>query len=356
MPALSHQDRLLLQQALCATPQFGTDRGRETLLQNTLGAYPHTVKALQWVNLQGSREEVAYDLVSKIEGLESSPGISALALIAAAIQPLVSSEYRDKLADLRRRLHWTETDAASLDANTWRETRTDDETLERVIGENTLRHLYYLRQALVAAESVVRIDINGAAKGTGFLVAPGIVMTCNHVIPDAQQASRAAARFFEEQSDPTITEPPRRAVIVKVEEMLYTNATLDFTLLKLGPGGPQPSPLKLTTAPVMKDDRVPIIQHPEGMAKQISIQKNLVAYADQDKVQYYTTTLPGSSGSPVFDNQFDVVAIHRKWVDQEHFPVADGATALHPYRNQGTSMIAIVVDLRKNDLLKYVTL
>ena len=105
MPALSHQDRLILQQALCATPQFGSHRGRETLLQNTVGAYPHTVKALQWVNLEGPREEVAYDLVAKIEGLESSPGVSALALIAAAIQPLVSSEHRDRLATLRRMVY-----------------------------------------------------------------------------------------------------------------------------------------------------------------------------------------------------------------------------------------------------------
>ncbi len=351
MPSLTHPDRLLLRQFLCATPQFSTHRGRETLLQNTLGAYPHTAKALQWVNLEGSREEVVFDLVTKIAGLESSPGISALALIAAAIQPLLSSEYRDKLEALRRRMQWTDTDSASLDANTWRDNRSDDElSLERVIGENTLRHLYYLRQALVVAESVVRIDINGQPNGTGFLVAPGIVMTCNHVIPNAQQASRAAARFFEEQPDPSTTEPPRRAVIVKVEEMLYTNAKLDFTLLKLHPQSPQPAPLKLTTAAVKPNDRVPIIQHPEGMPKQISLQNNLVAYADDDKVQYYTTTMPGSSGSPVFDNQFHVVAIHRNWVGQKHFPVVaeDSAAAPQPYRNQGTSMIAILADLHKN--------
>lgn len=215
MAALSHQDRLLLQQALCATPQFGTHRGRETLLQNTLRSYPNTVKALQWVNLEGSREEVAYDLVTKTEGLES-----ALVLIVAAIQPLASSEFRDKLADLRR-MQWTDADTASLNANTWRDARTTDEvTRERVIGENTLRHLYYLRRAHIVAESVVRIDVKGNPQGTGFLVAPGIVMTCNHVIPDAQEAQRASARFFEELADPTTSEPPRKPVIVKVAEML----------------------------------------------------------------------------------------------------------------------------------------
>ena len=86
------------------------------------------------------------------------------------------------------------------------------------------------------------------------------------------------------------------------------------------------------------------------MAKQISIQNTLVAYADGDKVQYYTTTMPGSSGSPVFNNEFQVVAIHRKSVSLKHF------TTPHPYRNQGTSMIAILGDLRRNDLLQFVSL
>lgn len=120
--------------------------------------------------------------------------------------------------------------------------------------------------------------------------------------------------------------------------------------MKLEAAGPQPAPLKLSADAVKPNDRVPIIQHPEGMPKQISIQNNLVAYADAEKVQYYTTTMPGSSGSPVFDDQFHVVAIHRKWVDQKDFATP------HPYRNQGTSMIAILADLRQNapDLHKMV--
>ena len=39
------------------------------------------------------------------------------------------------------------------------------------------------------------------------------------------------------------------------------------------------------------------------------MQNNFVAYADANIVQYATSTLPGSSGSPVFDDEFKVVAI-----------------------------------------------
>jgi len=38
----------------------------------------------------------------------------------------------------------------------------------------------------------------------------------------------------------------------------------------------------------------------------ISMQNNFVAYADRQVLQYTTTTLPGSSGAPVFDDDFQV--------------------------------------------------
>ncbi|ODH02276.1 hypothetical protein A4S05_24955 [Nostoc sp. KVJ20] len=53
-----------------------------------------------------------------------------------------------------------------------------------------------------------------------------------------------------------------------------------------------------------------IIQHPGGHLKKISIQNNFVAYTDNKVLQYTTSTEPGSSGSPVFDDDFQVVGIH----------------------------------------------
>jgi V8-like Glu-specific endopeptidase len=55
---------------------------------------------------------------------------------------------------------------------------------------------------------------------------------------------------------------------------------------------------------------VNIIQHPAGQSKVIALYHNVVAYVDDRRVQYLTDTLPGSSGSPVFDSQWRVVALH----------------------------------------------
>ena len=65
--------------------------------------------------------------------------------------------------------------------------------------------------------------------------------------------------------------------------------------------------LSLGTVPVRRDDRVTIIQHPGGHLKQISMQNNFVEYADDFVVQYTTSTEPGSSGSPVLNDDLEVV-------------------------------------------------
>ena len=59
---------------------------------------------------------------------------------------------------------------------------------------------------------------------------------------------------------------------------------------------------------VAKEQRVVIIQHPGGGQKQIAIAHNLVTYFDDNSVQYLTDTMPGSSGSPVFNEAWEVIA------------------------------------------------
>jgi V8-like Glu-specific endopeptidase len=63
---------------------------------------------------------------------------------------------------------------------------------------------------------------------------------------------------------------------------------------------------------------VNIIQHPGGGPKQIALYHNVVVSANVDRVQYLTDTMPGSSGSPVFDSAWQLVAIHHAggWLKQ----------------------------------------
>jgi V8-like Glu-specific endopeptidase len=82
--------------------------------------------------------------------------------------------------------------------------------------------------------------------------------------------------------------------------------------------------------PPEEGDRVYIIQHPEGLPKQIGMHRNLVVHVDDRVVQYLTDTKGGSSGSPVFNDRWGVVALHSRWVE---VPRADGRASM--FRNQG---------------------
>ena len=64
---------------------------------------------------------------------------------------------------------------------------------------------------------------------------------------------------------------------------------------------------------ILAGESVTIIQHPGGEPKQIALRENFVlALPDAaDRYLYYQTdTTPGSSGSPVFNDDWEVVALH----------------------------------------------
>jgi V8-like Glu-specific endopeptidase len=88
------------------------------------------------------------------------------------------------------------------------------------------------------------------------------------------------------------------------------------------------------------NDFVNIIQHPGGMPKQIALYHNMVVYSDGKRVQYLTDTMPGSSGSPVFDTNWRVVALHHSggWLAQP------GTNKVF-FRNEGISARALVQGL-----------
>jgi V8-like Glu-specific endopeptidase len=53
-----------------------------------------------------------------------------------------------------------------------------------------------------------------------------------------------------------------------------------------------------------------VVGHPLGGGVSFSLQDNLLLDWDQRLVHYRTPTEPGSSGSPVFDDQWRLIAIH----------------------------------------------
>ena len=127
-------------------------------------------------------------------------------------------------------------------------------------------------------------------------------------------------------------------------EFFETSATDDWTAVRID-GNPVErwGTLELTSITPKRGDHVNIIQHAGGGPKQISFLANVIVFVGNGRVQYLTDTLPGSSGSPVFDQDWNLIAVHHSggWLDE---PGAKGNTTY--YRNEGILMDCILRGLR----------
>ncbi|MGZ4864912.1 MAG: DNA/RNA non-specific endonuclease [Halobacteriota archaeon] len=220
----------------------------------------------------------------------------------------------------------------------------DGLALRRIIAESDLVGINYLELGLVASRPVCRIqviDLYGQLEGygTGFLVGPNLLLTNNHVLENKDKAIKSFAEFdFEE--DVSSHRRPTKTFDLRPNELFFTDKDLDFTLVSLAAStGDGTSlypygilPLVEETDKVQQGECVSIIQHPEGGLKQCCLRENKVVDIFDDWMHYLTDTQPGSSGSPVFNDQWLVVALHHSGVPKvdEHGTIlrTDG----QPYR------------------------
>ncbi len=93
----------------------------------------------------------------------------------------------------------------------------------------------------------------------------------------------------------------------------------------------------------MTSEYVNIIQHPRGRPKEVALQDNQVVKVDNVVVQYSCDTEPGSSGSPVFNNQWQLVALHHASVvaDGRHGRRSPGSPANARFLNEGIRLSAM---------------
>jgi V8-like Glu-specific endopeptidase len=207
----------------------------------------------------------------------------------------------------------------------------DVDPLERIIGtQSTLVPINFLEIGLLRAKSVARVVNADGSRGSGFLVGDNLLVTNHHVLPDRDAARQAVIQFNYQQ---TIAgaEAPYEEYRTTPEDGFATSEEDDWTAVRLqGDPNQKWGRLDVQRVDVSKGNRVNIIQHPGGGPKQMSLYHNVVAYVDATRVQYLTDTLPGSSGSPVFDETWKLVALHHSggWLPQP------GSKQTY-YRNEG---------------------
>jgi V8-like Glu-specific endopeptidase len=189
----------------------------------------------------------------------------------------------------------------------------DKNALEKLFGVSKMQPTYWLEEGLRAAHSVCRI-VTPSAFGSGFVIAQGVITTNYHVIASPAHAAASMAEMnYEEDARGNL----RKVARYRLDAASYrADPEKDVVICRMVPtAGEAPfdsyAPLPLHFDPPNVADDVSIIQHPEGRTKQVAFTANPVVALYEHRLQYLTQTLPGSSGSPVFDTKWRVVAIHR---------------------------------------------
>ncbi|MFF3455187.1 trypsin-like peptidase domain-containing protein [Streptomyces sp. NPDC002730] len=243
------------------------------------------------------------------------------------------------------------------------------EIKEEIVHRDDTVPFDFLRGGDLAGTAVARIKVppyQGGAplqpngfphSGTGWLIAPALLITNHHVVnarsgtgagrPQADtddlslQARHARARFDYDTDDVETEE-------ATVSELVAADPELDYAVLRLTAEPARPV-LKLAKEPLSVADgdvvAVNIIQHPGGQPKRVALRNNLVYAADESDVRYFTDTRGGSSGSPVFTDDWKVVALHRGTRRVEDVMFQGRTTA---FVNVGTQMESIMRDLKTN--------
>jgi hypothetical protein len=196
---------------------------------------------------------------------------------------------------------------------------------------------------------VCRVELEGNALGTGFLVGPDTVLTNWHVFEIAKNAGKIAQLGcrFDYVRLPNGQTDPGQLILLDAAGSLdgspYTAGEkagnpdspppptmdeLDYALLRLASrvgeqqveGGPRGwIALPNSVLPLPADAPILIMQHPEGTPMKLALDTQAVVGPNGNgtRIRYRTNTDPGSSGSPVFTMDWDIVALHHcgdpKW-------------------------------------------
>jgi V8-like Glu-specific endopeptidase len=237
---------------------------------------------------------------------------------------------------------------------------------EQIVAEDDSLDIAFLARGAELARAVARIAVprfenglqvmlpNGSPwvmLGTAWLLAADLAITNRHVInarrqgeaPASEadlgrQAQAATMEFGFDTADATTTS-------ATVGRLVATSAALDYALLEIA-GGQAAAVPRLRRQPVVVGATsrlaVNIVQHPGGRPKQVALRNNLVSAATADEIRYFTDTDYGSSGSPVCDDQWRVVALHRGSV---HAPNTSYQGRTEAYVNYGSQIGAVLADI-----------
>ena len=197
---------------------------------------------------------------------------------------------------------------------------------------------------------VIRIPDGDLWYGTGFMISPDLMVTCHHVLdtPDTAGSGELWLDYYEEV-DGSFAQPIK--LQLAPQTFFATSAELDLSVVAVDKRSAEYSRLGersyigVSASPPIIGERVNIIHHPQGEPQQFSINDGQVVDVLENHLHYDASTNQGSAGAPVFNDQWELIAIHHHAVPRND---AIGYVANEGIRAQSFSrwMISVQPDLR----------
>jgi V8-like Glu-specific endopeptidase len=253
----------------------------------------------------------------------------------------------------------------------------ETDALERFIGASDLMGVAFLERGVEVARTIGRIWVGMAAgqpKGyaTGFLVSPRLLMSNFHILGDPAVARTSRVEFgYELRADGAPHQTSMFAI--DPETFHFADRQLDYAVVAVAPtamdGGHKLADFGFNS--MIEDEGkaiaaqwVNIIQHPEGRYKQLALRENRVVDILEQFLHYQTDTAPGASGAPVYNDRWEVVALHHSGVkaanaagevlatNGEVWRQEMGDDRIYWVANEGARISRIIANLRGRQMIE----
>jgi hypothetical protein len=225
--------------------------------------------------------------------LDSPPNKLAPALVAAFRTYRMSSRQPD-YHPMEKLLNYLLADTESYGLSD------EDEKLFNLLVEKAQENF----QALKVRSAVGRIESpQGTGMGTGVLVATNLLLSCYHVFSKAQ-VQQAWVRFGYKTGSYGLED-----VFELDLNFVSTHNNLDYTLVRIQ-GKPQQQIVNPTNAELNSGQEIRLIHHPLGKPVVIS-DIGKIMQVGKDYIDHNISADEGSSGAPIFNRQWELVAIHQ---------------------------------------------
>lgn len=265
---------------------------------------------------------------------------------------------RTRVRELVNQGRWRDAEWDRNRALAYDTARTPAAGAEAIIGKtDDLQQVVFLFEGGRIRRSVAFVETSNPRStktGTGFLVSPRLFLTNQHVIENLDDARSTQITFDREALGSGRPSKTSSYLLDPEAFALFSDsADLDYALIAVGERNGGDAALTDLGYCIISDtpDRhrvgmnVNIIQHPNGLPKMIAIRNNLLTYRTDRTLLYETDTDHGSSGSPVFNDAWELIALHH-WSFPFLEKTDENGTAFPTSVNEGVRISAIFTDLR----------